>query len=1029
MARITRAFLMGENMAEDIKTSVQNFNTDAQTAEEVVNGNESGVVIARLGREYPTLPAAIEKIMKAGGYFDSYATLADANAKVAEIPLNRLVRVLSATEGGDYYKASAGATSLTKSPYDPVTQAKADATTKANAAEANAKTYADTNKLDLSKIITEYVDGNKIGPKTPRYTNLGLSAGTILAQSTFDSLALRVDAGDNLYISNNTNTTSASQGGRIAFFAEDPNLNRSQTAIPHTATVVSTPTVHWKVTVPSGAKYLMMNTRTVSGGVTYNLVWAVHKDAYNASFTAGKETITKIQDIPVGASNDFAKAVQYTDDKIAAIELEKLKVSPKNLFTGEARTSLRLSGNGTSSNNSINNVISHFVPVEFGKTYTISGLNKNYIDGVYRRINGYSTNSDASFVKSLTFTGTEDGFTFTVDDTAVKYVLFPISSVTYGTYDVAVSQPIQFEVGDKATAYEPYKAPLSVLKTSQALQREVLKGFSNSKPTYINQFTELNKVRDAMSKLGVITKDLAPTGIVYAMQGLATDENASNVIYTQYVASENETKGVYVNLMKYVSGSPTLGVLNSTAFNVPSGMLDNGGVATEYAKTYPKYDYCHPSIAYDSVGIGGFKYWMITSILPGGVTTDATWEDEDLFVSNDAKNWQRVRSMYESDKAYTTATLRLPPQAIHTATERKHGFLPCPSLGDTFEMSMPANNGAPAVDRQMITMNDRTPFKHDPCLIIDGGYVYTYHTFHMPYSERSGGKNKFLVCVRTNDGINWDVVRTDGSTMRLTEATSRQIFTKDEQGRYNYLTYVYDRGFGNPEVIKWGEGDYELFWGGNFSLKFKGTTPYTFDFTIEVPVQDKGFGNHPGLLRDGNDLYVVGNVGFYKSTDRGATFTKFAHYPFWLGGVMGIPYKKALCKGEGGKILVADVERYFMPFDSIPVGAQVSSVNRLNLLSLYEYASLSDLVNKANSGLIDAYLDFQLCKINYQTGTREFIAIAAASLKTLTANVNNPLSRFKLCDMSFNAGDNLHIYVTLNSRCGAKIEFGGIDIS
>jgi BNR repeat-like domain len=115
---------MGENMAEDIKTSVQNFNTDAQTAEEVVNGNESGKVVARLGREYPTLPAAIEEIMKAGGYFDSYATLAEANAKVAEIPLNRLVRVLSATEGGDYYKASSDATTLTKSQWDPVEQAK-----------------------------------------------------------------------------------------------------------------------------------------------------------------------------------------------------------------------------------------------------------------------------------------------------------------------------------------------------------------------------------------------------------------------------------------------------------------------------------------------------------------------------------------------------------------------------------------------------------------------------------------------------------------------------------------------------------------------------------------------------------------------------------------------------------------------------------------------------------------------------------------------------------------------------------------
>ncbi len=133
---------MGENMAEDIKTSVQNFNTDAQTAEEVVNGNESGEVIARLGRKYPTLPAAIEEIMKAGGYFDSYATLAEANAKVAEIPLNRLVRVLSATDGGDYYKASSDATSLTKSAYDPVAQAKADATLKANTAESNANLFA-----------------------------------------------------------------------------------------------------------------------------------------------------------------------------------------------------------------------------------------------------------------------------------------------------------------------------------------------------------------------------------------------------------------------------------------------------------------------------------------------------------------------------------------------------------------------------------------------------------------------------------------------------------------------------------------------------------------------------------------------------------------------------------------------------------------------------------------------------------------------------------------------------------------------
>ncbi len=133
-------------MAEDIKTSVQNFNTDAQTAEEVVNGNESGVVIARLGREYPTLPAAIEKIMKAGGYFKRYTTLAAANADIANIPVNSVVKVTDAIDGGDYERASAEATTLTKSPHDPLTQAKEYT----DLSEIKVKNYTDAIKTDKS---------------------------------------------------------------------------------------------------------------------------------------------------------------------------------------------------------------------------------------------------------------------------------------------------------------------------------------------------------------------------------------------------------------------------------------------------------------------------------------------------------------------------------------------------------------------------------------------------------------------------------------------------------------------------------------------------------------------------------------------------------------------------------------------------------------------------------------------------------------------------------------------------------------
>lgn len=86
------------------------------------------------------------------GYYKSYATLAAANADIANIPLSVSVKVLSSTDGGEYYKASSGATSLTKSPYDPVAIAAADAQAKADAARvaANANTDSNISSVNLN---------------------------------------------------------------------------------------------------------------------------------------------------------------------------------------------------------------------------------------------------------------------------------------------------------------------------------------------------------------------------------------------------------------------------------------------------------------------------------------------------------------------------------------------------------------------------------------------------------------------------------------------------------------------------------------------------------------------------------------------------------------------------------------------------------------------------------------------------------------------------------------------------------------
>ena len=82
-----------------------------------------------------------------------YPTLALANSDIANLAVNQAVNIGEAENGGLWYKATSGATTLTKSAYDPLTQAKADATAKANTAEANAKDYTDS-KTPIKHIST-----------------------------------------------------------------------------------------------------------------------------------------------------------------------------------------------------------------------------------------------------------------------------------------------------------------------------------------------------------------------------------------------------------------------------------------------------------------------------------------------------------------------------------------------------------------------------------------------------------------------------------------------------------------------------------------------------------------------------------------------------------------------------------------------------------------------------------------------------------------------------------------------------------
>ncbi len=113
------------------------------------------------------------------GAIKTYPTLSAANADIANIALNTKVSVLSETDGGDYYKATANATSLTKSPYDPLVKA---------------NTYTD-NRVDNLGITHKYLESISVAIVDEDDTRTWLEADES-GKPTNYSKSLLVDALD-----------------------------------------------------------------------------------------------------------------------------------------------------------------------------------------------------------------------------------------------------------------------------------------------------------------------------------------------------------------------------------------------------------------------------------------------------------------------------------------------------------------------------------------------------------------------------------------------------------------------------------------------------------------------------------------------------------------------------------------------------------------------------------------------------------------------------------------------------------------
>lgn len=131
---------------------------DSESLSQFINGSETETVLTRLAKEYPTLANAVYQIMEAGGY-EPFATETELKASIPSAS-KKAAKAMD-TKKIWYWNGSAWIdTGLSE-----LDQAKADATTKANAAEANAKTYVNEktksiSDIDIGEALFAHVDAN-----------------------------------------------------------------------------------------------------------------------------------------------------------------------------------------------------------------------------------------------------------------------------------------------------------------------------------------------------------------------------------------------------------------------------------------------------------------------------------------------------------------------------------------------------------------------------------------------------------------------------------------------------------------------------------------------------------------------------------------------------------------------------------------------------------------------------------------------------------------------------------------------------
>lgn len=325
----------------------------------------------------------------------------------------------------------------------------------------------------------------------------------------------------------------------------------------------------------------------------------------------------------------------------------------------------------------------------------------------------------------------------------------------------------------------------------------------------------------------------------------------ANMCSEFYVKSKGNIR-LSVNIYENPDKKPVSGNIQQYMSSVAFPALPNVPQIISLNSTYREpvsQDYVHPEIIDTGLdAIGGYRYWMIASTHPN---QNADQEDELIFVSNDFTSWKRIRSFYEVfDSSIHATSLVLPKHSLVASTDRMYyHLLPIPKTDSVIEV----NGGNKTV---------KTFLKHDPTMTYDreDKAIYIYLNYSFYFTDDTGSQtapytNQFDIIVRTYDGVNWQIVRTDGTYLSLTtEADSLKLFTQTG-GKNNYIQFRHmQEQVGGLSLCKLGS-EWWWFYGFNGSEIHKSTTLYNVDMTTVFATSNPAIYNHPAHFTWNGNIY------------------------------------------------------------------------------------------------------------------------------------------------------------------------------